>query len=1504
MDVYKRYASREHNVPLLGTAGPRQEPEKVDSSKQDHLQQAGSKNELSNPPGGALDGTTTSSGIELALVLGQQGTINNHNIDNNNMTSANKSRLSLSTHSPTAGTFPHNSSPSSSHTSIQQWLDVFPHAVYFEGTDELFGKIVIMVYSHPHSHKTSTTSFTKFGTITYENLILDARSRFWPSCENLLPMYQKSNVRRALAITNLKNYNRLANATYGHKHMNSHWDETTAGNFANNMVLISRFKPLDLGLQLMEMGLLQAHLVNSIVLDVVYDNGEDVSAQTIEENNQIVFLLGQQLDQLFDPLLEYSPEVMDINYRAPTTNTTYPLVNDSPLIASIIDELITVQTNYTMSLVSLLQDLIIPLRISILSASANDGIMKINQVFPPTIDEVTRINCILLDSLVKASKHGPHEVFKVMGMVLPYFYKPFIRHEANVKQFTQKLNRFHAKNIDNVFENPQINQGNYTTREIDTIVRGSLLELSKIKMILKRLYEEVNNSEDVDTYYQAAIGVCDAFGYEDEASKPQTSQRIFTPTGKILTEVASNWPAELQYGWLSRKVVGIYELRNVKNHAEDFAIDVLIIFSDHLLFLTVTDKEYNAGSTTVKNLSVADILIHAMVNEKPLPQSLPSMEVSSWCDINEVVVSSYKSVTEKEVEGDYLRFFVTDKEGFKQRGTASRVFSTSYQVLQSDTLKPTVQIIELINKAKILNKNQPFHLFKTVGKDLTMYSTAHDCAVYKAEQCKSPFVLFLNLPTEKTRDFFKSHPEIFVMFNISFINEHRLHLEGYNRTGGLQISEIVSSADLQEYIVDLIAKCFLSYVNFYNDSVRGNLIESYRSDIEFYLEGFVHREVRVGIPPPIPSVTDGLARKPTHQSLVQSIPEVYMEKYIMGRAPKNVEEEIRGRSSPAVDAPETYTTRKRKAQTAPVESPKKKRKSFFRRILGIFKKDKEVKPRSAKPNSTTRDRGRVSSTIRRPQIHQQPEPQVIPEVEHLYQPQPAIRKRISSYNLQHNPPTQGNDAREEKFTAQQAPIIFDTPNPNQDNFNQLDAPPHVPHSAIEENTIPDVTAHPVGPVGQQYIPVGQQNASAPPMHRSMTEENVISLDRIQSHSYRNKLNRFLDSDVPTVAGELDLTRAFSKELYRDGQANWVTITRENSSLLDAEIRALKEDANMDTLDVIDVRGGSEEEDSTANNTPATDETNSTFETSVKVVTIPSRVFSVKRDISTRSLDSVEVMEQFERDIDKKFSALDIVSEDVTAEDSNEFYFGGRNSSTSSPEARETFLSGRPATSLMNERIFHVPKETDPGFTTKANEETTDTKAPTGTKDEPYQVADMDSLEEVDDHDETPYRSPLMYQKDKFVCASSSEEFYSPDEEAQVVDHKACTSISSDATVTNEKGAINPKETVPPLPICKELSHNGQPSQDIAHQPESVSYLSDLLEGTLRFDYEFESSNNSIVREASEVPDIPEASEEPSPPPTTIIRYQLPVHESPSLIYLGKIIHSGKTVRKEMNKIVQ
>ncbi|CAI5760354.1 unnamed protein product [Candida verbasci] len=735
------------------------------------------------------------------------------------------------------------------HVKLKDWIQsYFNNSIVFQGFDSiLFHDKFIIIINNYQSHKISSISIDKFGVRLYENLKLNPNSRFWPSCENLLPSYKNLNSRRALAITNLKDSSKLINTN---EIMNLPlWDETNAGNLANLMKLIKHQSSNYIGLQLLKLGLLQQHSLNSLFIDVIYDNNNNNE----DDNNKFVYLLGEQLEQLFDPLLEYCPERVQNSYVPPIQTSVSSIPNNST-IQSIIEELISVQTNYTIGLVNLLQNFIIPLRIYIVNNSkSSKNLTKINQIFPPTIDEITRINCILNDSLLKAQKINYLQVFKSLSIILPQFYKPFIRHEANVKKFGSELIKFYHHNKIEIFENLTINVNGLSIREIDSIITGSLLELSKIKLIIERLIiaieseklkirnfdQDINDTkqdEEIEKYSKIIFETIDAFGYENKQDQEVNRDRIFTPSGKFLVELATKWPKELQNGWISRKLIGIFEMENLQCETKCNR-EVLIIFSDYLLILNISDHEYYESNKDI-SISIPDVLMHSLINEKPLPNidRFPSMEVKNWCLINEALPSSYECLTENQEIIDCLRILNTTKSGFNAT-EGDQVFTKHYKVLNGSSSN----VIDLIIKANVLHKVSPFHLFKFTDSNLNIYYTAHECSTYVQESSKSNYLICLNMDID-VPSIFQSNPNLRFLLQISFIDEEKVRVTGYDKICNKQINEVIQGKNLNEFIKTMIYKNFNGLVSTYND-VTKNLIKSNEKSLRFIIDYVINDQV-------------------------------------------------------------------------------------------------------------------------------------------------------------------------------------------------------------------------------------------------------------------------------------------------------------------------------------------------------------------------------------------------------------------------------------------------------------------------------------------------------------------------------------------------------------------------------------------------------------------------------------------------------------------------------------
>lgn len=1071
-------------------------------------------------------------------------------------------KLDLFNIPPLLGQFGDRSLNEERYLDIEEWRRIFADGAVFTAYDEvLFGHIIILVHEDLYTKKISTKSLTRFGYTCYKNLILDERSRFWPSCENLRVEYKNSNVRRALAITNLKNYNTISNNP-GNLKITKHWDETNAGELANSMNIIPNISPSEIGDNLLRMGLFQCNYTRSVLVDVIYQNPtSEIQKNILADNDKIVFQLGDQLENLFDPLLEYCPQEMETFYIPPDKIFyTKPLLFDSDTINNILNELVEVQKNIMTGLVGLLQDFIIPLRIHVLKLGSTAGISKINQVFPPTIDEIARINCILHGFLEKASEFGYLEVFKVMGMMMPYFYKAFIRHEANLKGFNQRLGKFFARNKKKVLTSKIINKTSYTAKEIDSIVSGSLFELPRFKLILQRLYkaiegekaklrnfEQVEDTEDeiIDKNIKIAIDVIEAFGGDsnDKDKNIDVSQRIFTPTGKILTEVASKWPPELQYGWLNRKVVGIFELHNILSPNPNIRSEVLIIFSDHLMFLSVhkSDESDKTRIHDMNSLSISDILMHSLVNEKPLPNlsQLPYIEVNSWCDIHEVFVTCYRAPDNSSNEKEFLRFMCTLESGFKVTPGSPPISIKQYEIIDNtNNYSESGKLIELINKSRILRKNQPFHLFKSVDEGLQIYSTAQTVSNYENEISKSPIALFLNFSLENPESYFNTYPNLLSIILITVLNDHQFEIEVYDKLKESKIKEVVLYNNLISFLEEIISTAFSSITTTTN-TISDKIRESYEFNMAGYLESI--------LPKKVPSEVSKEIVKPQ----------------INNKRNGNI------KTSPTKNKPAVQINRNNN-NTGPTIK-KKKDTSFFKKILRAFRKPSEL--------VVVDDIESIKTTNYSNKGEER-------EFKHLYSPAPKLLKQTESKLIKGINDRYG---KEESFNDTENPAQRDNENHIKlNNFNESNA--HQAKSIENEETSEkekEVELSGVNNSSSNYNNTTQSIDANPQFTFPAKSEGSIEEETTRTVSNKNGLVHRGSDLIPREVSAEDLSKikevhgdenisvhsynisSLSYELfYRDGESNWVSLTKDNSFLLHEEVQALKEDANMDTEDVI------------------------------------------------------------------------------------------------------------------------------------------------------------------------------------------------------------------------------------------------------------------------------------------------------------------------------------------------
>ena len=415
---------------------------------------------------------------------------------------------------------------------------------------------------------------------------------------------------------------------------------------------------------------------------------------------------------------------------------------------AICNELLEVQSKFTYSLVEFLQKFLIVLRVQVMNGDGIEGLStsKLNRLFPPTIDEVTRINCIFLDSLRVAVEYGSLEVLKACSITIPYFYKAYTRHEAATKNFSKDIKLF-LRNFKDII--PQADY--YTEMKLESIIRGPQEKLLKLKLIIERLYRKKKwSSQEIKAVakanYTNIIEVIDSFANVNKPMSSSYSTRVFTPSGKILTELAKGWPVELQYKWLKRRVVGVFDVVNVMSPR---GRSLLVIFSDYIVLLNIIDSEKYYSKNKPHKPLISNILMNSLINEVPLPTKIPKLEVQNFAHINDVLVSV--------CGGHLLRIDSLSSE-------KERSFSTTCHVV-SNKKSSVYDIAELITKARVLEKDTAFHLFRYTARSFTVYSTAHEIQSYESEGIKSRFAVFLNIePSEYLLRTHKLHLAVFAKF--------------------------------------------------------------------------------------------------------------------------------------------------------------------------------------------------------------------------------------------------------------------------------------------------------------------------------------------------------------------------------------------------------------------------------------------------------------------------------------------------------------------------------------------------------------------------------------------------------------------------------------------------------------------------------------------------------------------------------------------------------------------
>lgn len=579
----------------------------------------------------------------------------------------------------------------------------------------------------------STVIIGSHGVSEFTNIRIDSLSRYYDACLNLPENQRTSAVRKALAISCLRAFANLKPTlkTYltslSVENQQFTWNETTAGALASSLKPALGKFPNEIGNMVIDTGILQQKFIRSVVVDIVYKNSGELNML----DNELLHLFGNQLEHLFDPLAEYNPEHTELLYNPPARLPSNRR-SDNATTKNICNELLKVQTHFATNIIKFFEDYLICLRVKVLGGEIPGiNVQTLNTIFPLTIDEIVRVNTILFESLLKSVPYGSYETLKACGMSIPYFYKACMRHEAATKNFTDNL-RQHM----DIIENYAPFMGKYTINRIESIINCSL-HLTKIKLILERLVDSVDWSSSekvsVSEFYESAVGTIHSFGQESQIS--HYDNRIFTSNGRLLVELSKSWPKELEYGWIQRRVVTIFDVFDVISQDEK-SLNVVFIFNDSVVILKPTKTFRMNDKVDSHKTSIADVIMHSMVNSVPLPESF-ELDIVGWASIKDVYMSEFGT--------SELAIYVS----------GSGLLSSSAPTGSSEHIKifkltrPNLTASSIVcdmSKAKVLNKTGPFHLFYSKQPKFTTFGTVYEASCFDNEIHKSPIALYINMP--------------------------------------------------------------------------------------------------------------------------------------------------------------------------------------------------------------------------------------------------------------------------------------------------------------------------------------------------------------------------------------------------------------------------------------------------------------------------------------------------------------------------------------------------------------------------------------------------------------------------------------------------------------------------------------------------------------------------------------------------------------------------------------
>ncbi|CAI4951397.1 ATV_HP_G0103590.mRNA.1.CDS.1 [Saccharomyces cerevisiae] len=196
---------------------------------------------------------------------------------------------------------------------------------------------------------------------------------------------------------------------------------------------------------------------------------------------------------------------------------------------------------------------------------------------------------------------------------------------------------------------------------------------------------------------------------------------------KSLQNLAKCWPWNCNTNGWKRRVVSVYDVVDLNDENKR---NLLVIFSDYVVFINILEAESYYTSDGSNRPLISRYFNELIDQRSSVALKIPKLKVERHCYIDEVLVSILDKST--------LRF-----DRLKGKDSFSMVCKLSSAFISSSS------VADLITKARILEKDTAFHLFKASRSHFTLYSTAHELCAYDSEKNKIKICLILNIPPTK-----------------------------------------------------------------------------------------------------------------------------------------------------------------------------------------------------------------------------------------------------------------------------------------------------------------------------------------------------------------------------------------------------------------------------------------------------------------------------------------------------------------------------------------------------------------------------------------------------------------------------------------------------------------------------------------------------------------------------------------------------------------------------------